>query len=821
VAIAPVIRLPAAVRATALVVVAACGCLGSGPPGASPPTRPPDAAGVAATPPGDAQAGASSEVLGPDDGVPSITVLLDDPRLAAVRECEQAHDDAGASAAAVAAMASASPAPEQACPWWYLIGRLHLAANEPADAAVAFEHAAGGGDAGPACPLAEYASLRHAQALLRTGDYDGAAAAARAAGTGIAARDEAKLALAEAFAASGDRARSVPLWREWLSSDHHPLGSGRGTPRWVDVSLRLATALLDGVDGPPRDRAAEALDLATQVLVDAPIAAERTDVLAVRARAAAAAGKALPSLSFDDRAAQAKAWLDTSRPERAKETAEALLRVLGPKDKAGHAAGCRAAIVLAQASPSRKGDDVADPWTAAIARCEGEDDLVNALYGGAKASAAAKRYAEAIARFERVEQTFPKHRLADDAHLRAAAAAAAGGDAARSEALLTTLVDQYPEGDMRSEALVRLGLMKLSSHDYAAAGVAFDRAIELAHDDRAQGVGGRAAYFRARVADLSGALDDAKDRYAALVEGEPLSYYMLLAYARLRVLDEGRARASRETAEAREPPGRLVATEHAEFRTPAFERFRRLLEVGELDAARRELAVAGLLGDSVEPEVLWAVAAMFERAGAPDVGHAFARGRLVDYRSHWPAGRWRQAWEIAFPRVWEPIVTRESAAAGITPALVWGIMREESAFNPEAKSAANAFGLMQLIVPTARLAAKGTALSGPGVDEDALKEPDVSIALGARVFGSLRRSFPGYPAFAVAAYNAGPRAVRRWLSERSADDVDVFVDRIAFDETRAYVKRVLASAAAYAYLYAPDALDDLLTIPPGAVSSLR
>jgi soluble lytic murein transglycosylase len=55
--------------------------------------------------------------------------------------------------------------------------------------------------------------------------------------------------------------------------------------------------------------------------------------------------------------------------------------------------------------------------------------------------------------------------------------------------------------------------------------------------------------------------------------------------------------------------------------------------------------------------------------------------------------------------------------------------------------------------------------------------------------------------------------VRRWLSDRGADDFDVFVERIPFDETRAYIKRVLASEAAYAFLYAPAALDELLALP--------
>ena len=166
----------------------------------------------------------------------------------------------------------------------------------------------------------------------------------------------------------------------------------------------------------------------------------------------------------------------------------------------------------------------------------------------------------------------------------------------------------------------------------------------------------------------------------------------------------------------------------------------------------------------------------------------------------------------------ERVRDAECEASHLSPALAWAVMREESAFDPDARSAASAIGLMQLIAPTARLVARDTPWPW---DELSLHRPDVSIALGARLLASLRGSFPIHPALAIAAYNSGGGAVRRWLQARGTDAFDVFVERIPFDETRAYVKRVLASEAAYAYLYDPANIEELFAVPATAAPQPR
>jgi soluble lytic murein transglycosylase len=747
--------------------------------------------------------------------------VLDDPRLAQARDLEAAGDEGAAAREVERVVTGATLAAGQACAWTYLAGRLHLAAAEGAEAAAAFERvAAQRDDAGAPCLLAPYAELREAQSLVRAGQFEPAVALAQAgtsANDDLPIHDERTLVLADALAGKGDRASAVPLWRSLLIANPHGA-------RWVDLSAQLAAALLDGADGPPAARAQEALERATRVLVEAPAAADRFGIADLRQRSAAALKRrSPPALTPEEQLRQAQAWLDASQPKRARDALEALPPFVGPLPRDGEkherqhheATACSAAIVRAQTAAHGKAEAAAEAWGAAIARCRHDDALVTALYYGGKASASAHHDAEAASRFERVEKLFPKHRLADDARLRGALVVEDQGDEARSIAMLASIPDVYPEGDMRGEALFRVALAKLEKRDLDGARAALDRMLSV--DPAAgpaisagRGAAGRGEYFRARVAELGGDVDDAKRRYAAMITNEPFDYYMLLAFARLRAQDDALARSTLDEAASREPTGPFLTHDHPEFASPVFQRVVALLEVGEIDAARHEALAGGLAADGADPEVLWALAWLYDRAGAADLGHAFARGRLLDYRSHWPAGRWRLPWEVAYPRAWSALVTRECESSHVSTALAWAVMREESSFDPDARSAASAFGLMQLIVPTARLVARDT--SWPW-DELSLHRPEVSIALGARLLASLRTSFPVHPALAIAAYNSGGGSVRRWLQARGTDAFDVFVERIPFDETRAYVKRVLASEAAYAYLYAPADLDDLFAVP--------
>ncbi len=144
------------------------------------------------------------------------------------------------------------------------------------------------------------------------------------------------------------------------------------------------------------------------------------------------------------------------------------------------------------------------------------------------------------------------------------------------------------------------------------------------------------------------------------------------------------------------------------------------------------------------------------------------------------------------PPAYRELVGPESAARGVDSALVWALMREESWFDKDAVSRAGAVGLMQLMPSTAAAVARG--FDGSGAND--LRDPVCNVRLGVAHLSDLMAEFPFVEA-ALAAYNAGRSAARRWLDLAWVRDRDTFVESITYGETKAYVQRVISTYAVY------------------------
>jgi soluble lytic murein transglycosylase-like protein len=155
--------------------------------------------------------------------------------------------------------------------------------------------------------------------------------------------------------------------------------------------------------------------------------------------------------------------------------------------------------------------------------------------------------------------------------------------------------------------------------------------------------------------------------------------------------------------------------------------------------------------------------------------------------------------QLLYPRYFYSFIAADAKRYEADPSLVLAIMREESRFNPRAKSQAAARGLLQFIITTARDIGRDIGLVD--VDPQDLYDPRVIIQLGAKYIAELAEQFGGNRYRTAAAYNAGPKQVALWSRLQAADGDDYFMTAVNFDETKHYVRKVLNSYEMYSAIY--------------------
>lgn len=160
--------------------------------------------------------------------------------------------------------------------------------------------------------------------------------------------------------------------------------------------------------------------------------------------------------------------------------------------------------------------------------------------------------------------------------------------------------------------------------------------------------------------------------------------------------------------------------------------------------------------------------------------------------------------ELLFPRMYKSEVSEMASKTGLPQSLIYSIMRQESAFNINSRSSANACGLMQVIPPLAKQLARKYKLDYKSSAD--LFNPQMNIKLGSFELSEQVKKQNDQYALVAAAYNAGPSAVSRWLKTRWRPKFDIvdFIEEIPYDETRLYVKVVARNHLFYDRLESPS-----------------
>jgi soluble lytic murein transglycosylase len=155
-----------------------------------------------------------------------------------------------------------------------------------------------------------------------------------------------------------------------------------------------------------------------------------------------------------------------------------------------------------------------------------------------------------------------------------------------------------------------------------------------------------------------------------------------------------------------------------------------------------------------------------------------------------------------YPAPYRQSIISAAKPRNLDPRFVLALIRQESVFRPLAKSPAGARGLLQLTMDAAQKYAANAGVSN--LQESQLYQPETSIRLGSEYLAQLSVMFPNLPEAVAASYNGGEDNAARWVARAKQKDPGVFTSEVGFDETKAYVQKVLNNYRVYRQLYTAD-----------------
>ncbi len=317
-----------------------------------------------------------------------------------------------------------------------------------------------------------------------------------------------------------------------------------------------------------------------------------------------------------------------------------------------------------------------------------------------------------------------------------------------------------------------------------------------------------ALYFLARLAEAGGNPAEAKAYYEHLLERYPNYYYTGLANRRLaepvifRTIADPAVQRFLDTI-VWPVPARKAKFDPEPATQVRLNRARLLQAAGLDDEAERELRFS--IRSEKQPEVVAVrLAQSTSKYDAPHRALQLVKRLMpgylaVDYEDA-PASFWR----ILYPLPWRGALERYARQRGLDPFTVAGLIRQESEFNPNALSPANAYGLTQVMPSTGRQLLK---MSRRRFRPRILFNPDLNLRLGTTYLKDVLDSYAGRWEHALAAYNAGPTRVKNWMSWADYREPAEFIETIPFSETREYVMAVLRNAEMYRRIYESEPVE--------------
>jgi soluble lytic murein transglycosylase len=405
---------------------------------------------------------------------------------------------------------------------------------------------------------------------------------------------------------------------------------------------------------------------------------------------------------------------------------------------------------------------------------------------------AAKKESEMLSSSEQVVQKYPSSKWSEEALMMVGNYYWVELDRAKAVSYYQRILDNFPAGKYAFFCEWRVAwIAYLDRQPYAD-----DKLTAFLRKNPTSANAPDALYWLGRNAERSGNPSHARAYFHTDAERFPQTYFGRAAAVRLDKMGPG----------DEDPPDFLAAIPPA----PALRPFDEAIPAAAQDRWVRAQALRIIAFDaSAELELKSAFYAtgsprlLFEAAQAAfDQGHfaaGMSYGRLIvpSFDSRKISDVPVNVWKTLYPLPYEASLRREAARNDFDPMIAAGLIRQESTFQADAVSHANAIGLMQVLPKTGKLLAKQLKVR---YVKTKLFEPEYNLELGMLYIADLQRA-TGAPEYALAAFNAGEDRIAAWRAERKYEEIAELVESIPFTETRDYVQIVLRNAEVYRLIY--------------------
>ena len=407
---------------------------------------------------------------------------------------------------------------------------------------------------------------------------------------------------------------------------------------------------------------------------------------------------------------------------------------------------------------------------------------------------------------EEMRQKFPAGNLTPRALIDVGMAAREARNKTDESYFLRTAVTSYPNAINVAGAQFELAWIEHENKNFALSSQMLTEHLAR-YADKDSTSRGKAGYWAARDSERGSKINEACALYDAVAYRYGSNWYGYLGLQRLAALrSQGKCQSAQSF-----PANSLVPKAVANLRmvtvaaetsnqkeAERIEKGDELAIVGLFDWAINELEEAKRTANN-SPKINLALAKHYRLKGDNVNALLSLAKSYPDYAQMFPEEMGQAEWDIFYPLTHWSDVKYWAAQRKLEAYQVAGFIRQETIFDARAKSSANAYGLMQLLIPTARSVAKKYNASTTAIFAETLFNPQLNIELGTAYIRDQYDKF-GRVEFVAIAYNAGPGRVPQWRATLPAE-MDEFVEAIPFKETKGYVQGIIRNSAQYRRLY--------------------